>query len=88
MTTQRQGTILKKCRKEAKISQKQMSLMAGVSKNHISAIERGLHRVNGNVLLVYMISCHIEPELLLDGSEMTMITNGLKGVSYGRKGKI
>lgn len=73
MTTQRQGVILKEYRKSKKITQKTMAIMAGVSRNHISAIERGIHRANAKVILSYIIACDINPCLLVDGCELTII---------------
>lgn len=53
------GALLKYYRKEAGYTQQDMSEITGLSKNHLSAVERGLYKLNMCTLLVYIKICHI-----------------------------
>lgn len=53
------GTVLKTYRRKAKVTQKKMSGITGLSKNYISAVERNLHKPNGNMILQYIKICEI-----------------------------
>lgn len=64
MNTVKQGTVLKEYRRKAKVTQKDMAKQCGISKNHISAIERGLHNCNASVLLQYIKICKIPVDML------------------------
>lgn len=58
----KQNEILQYYRKKAKITQKVMAEKTGLSKNYISAMERGINKCNGHTLLVYIKECNIPLE--------------------------
>lgn len=64
MNTVKQGQVLKKYRRQAKITQKDMAEKCGVSKNHLSCIERGLYNCNASILLHYIKICKIPVDML------------------------
>ena len=47
------GRRLQKYRENAKVTQKQMADACGCSKNYLSAVERGINKVNVSVLTGY-----------------------------------
>lgn len=59
------GKQLKKYRRESGITQKELAEKAGVSKNHISAIERDVYNPSVKVLSVYYRFCNIPVEEIL-----------------------
>lgn len=59
MVKMKENEVLQYYRKKAKITQKQMAEMTGYAKNHISAVERGLYKPNGRLLLTYIKECNI-----------------------------
>ena len=48
-----QGQVLKEYRKKHKVTQLQLARKIGISKNHLSAIERGLNKPSADILLKY-----------------------------------
>ena len=62
MVKLKQNEILQYYRKKAKITQKVMAEKTGLSKNYISAMERGINKCNGHTLLVYIKECNIPLE--------------------------
>lgn len=57
---------LKRRRLEAKVSQDRFAEMLGMSKGHISAMERGLYTPSLDTIFSYCNSLHITPNELLD----------------------
>lgn len=53
------GSILQKYRVEAGYSQGDMQNITGITRNHLSAVERGLFKLNMRTLLTYIDVCHI-----------------------------
>ena len=51
------GPALKKYRKQAGVTQQEIAEAAGISKNYVSAIERGAHQPTANILITYARSC-------------------------------
>ena len=60
------GEILGRYRRQNKVTQKQMSQIAGVSMNHISKIERNLCNPNSGILLTYIKEFNIPVEEILN----------------------
>ena len=56
---QKYGQILKKYREQAKVTQLEIAEAAGLTKNYISSIERGVHKCNAATFIVYAKKCHI-----------------------------
>ncbi len=50
---QKLGMQLRQARVNQKITQQEMADFCGISKNHLSAIERGLHNASAQLLLQY-----------------------------------
>lgn len=52
------GQMLKRYREEAKVTQQEIADAAGLSKNYISALERGLHKCSAATFITYAKLCH------------------------------
>lgn len=59
------GKQLKKYRREAGITQKQLAEKAGVSKNHLSAVERDVYQPSIKVLAIYHRFCNVPADEIL-----------------------
>ncbi len=59
------GRLLKEARRSDNITQDEMADAAGVSKNHLSEIERGVCRCGVPVLLAYCEKLDMTPDELL-----------------------
>lgn len=53
------GRVLQEYRVERGLTQADMSEITGISKNHLSAVERGIYKLNMITLLTYIDICHI-----------------------------
>lgn len=71
MIDTRYNNILKYYRRKAKISQKVMSELTGLSKNYISAVERGLHKPSSRMLLTYIKEFNIPLETFFEEYDLT-----------------
>ena len=60
------GQLLQASRERAGVTQAEMATYTGISKNHVSAIERGINKVNVDVLLGYCGKLEISPNELLN----------------------
>lgn len=83
------GLALKSCREYAKITQQELADKTGVSKNYISALERGLHKMTVNNLLDFCIALDVTPNELLGyridndtHAELISLINGLSKENY------
>ena len=86
------GLALKSCREYAKLTQQELANRTGVSKNYISALERGLHKMTVNNLLDFCIALNVTPNELLgyrideddhdDHTELISLINGLSKENY------
>ena len=56
------GEVLQYYRKKAKMTQAEMASICGLSKNYISAVERGVNKVNSSSLLIMMKTLNIPLE--------------------------
>ena len=59
------GLRLQKCREKKKITQQEMADACGVSKNYISAIERGINKMSVFTFAKYCEKCGITPNDIL-----------------------
>lgn len=59
MVKMKDNEVLQYYRKKAKVTQKTMAELTGLSKNYISAMERGINKCNGRTLLTYIKTCNI-----------------------------
>ena len=62
------GQRLKELRENADITQLDLSLSAGCSKNYISALERGINKLTVPMLLEYCKALHLTPNDVLNYS--------------------
>ena len=56
--TERFGQMLQSYRLKAHITQQQIADATGMTKNYISAIERGVHKCNAETFITYARMCH------------------------------
>lgn len=71
------GQKLQKYRETKKVTQLEVAKFCGTTKNHISALERGLNKCNIQILLGYCRLLNITPNDILD-IENTKIIPELK----------
>lgn len=70
------GKKLKTARQKKNVTQDEMAKFCGVSKNHISVIERGLSTCSSHMLLCYAEHLHISLDALI-GLEHTEETSNI-----------
>ena len=58
------GRMLKQYREESQITQLEIAKAAGLSKNYISAIERGVHKCNAQTFIVYAKKCNASLDVM------------------------
>ena len=58
------GQRLQMYRESAKVTQLEMSEFCGVSKNYLSAVERGINKVNAKVLIGYSQKLNVSMDTL------------------------
>ena len=63
------GERLQRCRIEHKVSQKEMAAACGVSKNYLSALERGVNKFSAITLIQYAKRLGMTVEALLGEDE-------------------
>lgn len=73
LETKRIGRMLQAARERAGLSQGDMVDYAGVSKNHVSSIERGLSKTSVPVLLGYCRRLNTTPNEILGFTETSII---------------
>lgn len=71
MTNQELGERLKAARQAGNITQEEMAEACGVSKNHISVIERGLNTCSSHTLITYAEVLHASLDTLTGIDENT-----------------
>lgn len=71
MTNQELGKRLKAARQEKNVTQEEMAKACGVSKNHLSVIERGLNTCSSHMLITYAETLHISLDALTGIDENT-----------------
>lgn len=71
MTNQELGKRLKTARQEKNVTQEEMAKACGVSKNHLSVIERGLNTCSSHMLITYAETLHISLDTLTGIDENT-----------------
>lgn len=59
------GHMLRSAREAGGVTQKEMAYAIGISKNHISAIERGLYKASIYMLLGYCDKLGVSPDEIL-----------------------
>lgn len=59
------GQYVQEAREKAKVTQGQMAISLGLSKNHISAIERGRSKMSVDILLGYCNRLKTTPDEIL-----------------------
>lgn len=62
------GNQLQKYRKEAHVTQEEMSKFCGVSKNHLSKIEQGVYKCPANVLIDYGKRLNVSLDTIVNAS--------------------
>lgn len=63
--TQKLGQRLQEYRIRARVTQLEIAEAAGLTKNYISAIERGMHKCNAFTLIAYSEKCDVSADILL-----------------------
>ena len=71
MTNQELGKRLKAARQEKNVTQEEMAKACGVSKNHLSVIERGLNTCSSHMLITDAETLHISLDTLTGIDENT-----------------
>lgn len=69
------GTMLRKARESKGLLQSDMCETTGLTKNHISAIERGISKASVEMLLGYCKKLNMTPNDILEYSECPIDTN-------------
>ena len=67
------GSKLQKSRELCGVSQKELANFCGITKNHISSIERGCHKASVNLLLAYCDKTHMTPDEILNIKEESRV---------------
>lgn len=67
------GTILKSSRKAHDITQEEMAQYCGLTRNYISAMERGINKPSAQTLILYAQKCGISIDELLGLKEVKPI---------------
>lgn len=87
----RLGQRLQELREQAGITQLELSIKAGCSKNYISALERGVNKLTVPMLLEYCKATHLSPNKILEyddgeklNSELLNILNTFTKEQYER----
>ena len=63
------GKVLRAVRKEAKLSQEQLALSAGVERNFVSLIERGINQPTIRVVFELAAALNMSPARLVELTE-------------------
>ena len=58
---------LKECREERNVTQKEMAAACGLSKNYISAMERGINKCSARTLIAYSMKLDMSLDELVSG---------------------
>lgn len=66
------GRILRSVRKEARLTQEQLALEAGVERNYVSLIERGINQPTVRVLFKLAQALGTAPSVLLEKVEQEL----------------
>lgn len=86
------GQRLQFYREQAGITQKEIADASGLSKNYISAIERGVHKCNAKTFIIYGKKCNLSLDLLanLDSGSVILIElkNKISGMSIEQQQKL
>ena len=53
------GQMLQRYRESARVTQQEIAEAAGLTKNYISSIERGIHKCNAKTFIVYATKCGV-----------------------------
>ena len=59
------GQVLRRLRKERQLSQESLALEAGIQRNYVSLIERGINQPTITILFKLAAALDIQPSLLL-----------------------
>lgn len=63
------GKVLRAIRKEAKMSQEQLALTAGIERNFVSLIERGINQPTVRIIFKLAIALNTSPSRLVELTE-------------------
>ena len=69
------GSRLQKMREQGNVTQKEMAEACALSKNYISALERGMNKCNVQTLVGYCNKLRITPNELLDYGDPDIIVD-------------
>ena len=67
------GQLLQAAREQHKVSQAELCDTTGLSKNHISAVERGLSKASVKMLLGYCEKLNVTPNDILGYGELNLM---------------
>ena len=76
------GHLLKSAREARNVTQAEMAQATGMTKNHISAIERGVSKASVELLLGYCKKLDISADALLGLSDSEILPGLLSELSY------
>lgn len=74
------GKQLQTFREAAKITQQEMAETCGLSKNYISALERGVNKINAQTLIAYADKLDVSIDELVGRSQTDQILPALKKI--------
>ena len=72
------GQRLQFYRERARVTQQDIAKDAGLTKNHISSIERGVHKCNAKTFIIYGQKCNVSLDILADMPDRTPMLIELK----------
>ena len=88
---QRIGRLLQIARESRGVTQQEMAAATGMSKNHISAIERGVSKASVTLLLGYCRKLSMRPNeilMFLDGEIVPELRDLLNGMDAATQRKL
>ena len=71
------GVVLRDLRKKAHLSQEQLALEAGIERNFVSLIERGVNQPTIRIIFKLAAALHIEPSEMIKATECFIATENL-----------
>ena len=86
------GQRLQSYREKAGITQQEMADACGLSKNYISAIERGIHKCNADTFITYGLKCSVSLDVLAgngsSGSVLPALNNELASLDETQQSRV
>lgn len=71
------GQMLKRYRENAKVTQQEIADTAGLTKNYISSVERGVHKCNAQTFIIYAKKCGVSLDEMAGLAEKSKLNRKL-----------